>query len=126
MRTNSATLLVAFAIAVQHAVATASSAPGSLLPWLKSNSITQGWVDFKSFSSPSNTDNRCNNDQQSGFDWNGLSTGDFGTYGEFDFSGFKCADSFRDKRDLAPRNFQVCATQTDGTGLPNISSEQMY
>jgi hypothetical protein len=68
----------------------------------------QGWTDFKSFTSPANTDNRCNNDQKSGFDWNELPIGDFDSYGQFGFSGFKCADSFRDKRDvLTPRNFQV-------------------
>jgi hypothetical protein len=126
MRTNPATLLVTFVVAVQHAVATVSSAPGSLIPQLKSNSITQDWIDFKSFSSPSNTDNHCTNDQQNGFDWSGLSTGDFSNYGDFEFSGFKCADSFRDNRDFAPRNFQVCSTRTDDTGLPNISSEQMH
>lgn len=107
MRTTSTTLLVAFGVAVQHAVATVGLASHIAASQLRSNSI-QGWIDSKSFSSPSNTDNHCNQDQQSGFDWNGLPTGDFGNYGQFDFSGFKCADSFHDKRDLlTPRNFQV-------------------
>ena len=83
----------------------------------------QSWIDFESFSSPSNTDNHCNPDQQVGFDWNGLPTGDFNAYGQFDFSGFKCADSFHEKRDrLTPRNFQVGGSEIYTSGWSNMFS----
>ncbi|KAK6580220.1 hypothetical protein PZA11_007242 [Diplocarpon coronariae] len=61
------------------------------------------------FSSPYNTDNECNAQQSSGFDWSGLDVGAFTTYGDFAFSGFSCAGSFGagPKRDVrSGRAFQ--------------------
>lgn len=68
------------------------------------------WGDAPSFSNPSNTNNNCSADQQSGFDWSGLPTGGFSNYGGFGFSGFSCQNSFQpnSKRSLRTRTgFQV-------------------
>lgn len=79
--------------------------------WLVQQSIATGWGDSPSFPSVSNTNNNCSADQSSGFDWSGLPTGSFGSYGGFNFGGFSCQNSFQPnaKRSLLTReNFQVC------------------
>lgn len=53
-----------------------------------------GWSDAAPFTCPSNTDNHCNTQQSSGWDWGSLGVGSFSSYGGFDFSGFSCASSF--------------------------------
>ncbi|KAK2624695.1 hypothetical protein QTJ16_005888 [Diplocarpon rosae] len=61
------------------------------------------------FSNPYNTNNECNTQQSSGFDWSSLDLGSFADYGDFSFSGFSCAGSFGSgqKRDvLTGRTFQ--------------------
>jgi hypothetical protein len=71
----------------------------------------KGWNDAPAFSCPSNTNNQCNSQQSSGFDWSSLSLGSFSTYGDFEFDGFTCASSFSVgmKRDvLTGRQYQVC------------------
>ena len=75
-----------------------------------SGSAFAGWIDAEVLSTPSNTDNDCNSDQQTGFDWQGLPTGSFNSFGGFDFSGFSCTNSFSpSKRSLRTRDdFQVC------------------
>lgn len=67
------------------------------------------WTNAKSLSTPSNTDNSCNPDQDAGFDWSTLQTGGFNSYGGLSFSGFTCTSSFSpSKRSLRTRNdFQV-------------------
>ncbi|KIX03038.1 uncharacterized protein Z518_06588 [Rhinocladiella mackenziei CBS 650.93] len=64
------------------------------------------WGDAPSFANPSNTNNNCSADQQSGFDWSGLPTGGFNSYGGFGFNGFSCKDSFQpsQKRSLQTRS----------------------
>ncbi|GIJ87917.1 hypothetical protein Asppvi_006830 [Aspergillus pseudoviridinutans] len=52
------------------------------------------WVTDKCYSNPENSDNHCTEHQQGGWDWSDLTTGSFSSYGGFDFSGFKCSDSF--------------------------------
>ncbi|GFF41417.1 extracellular serine-threonine rich protein [Aspergillus udagawae] len=52
------------------------------------------WVTDKCYSNPENSDNHCTEHQKGGWDWSDLTTGSFSSYGGFDFSGFKCSDSF--------------------------------
>ncbi|CZS91471.1 uncharacterized protein RCO7_07074 [Rhynchosporium graminicola] len=60
------------------------------------------FFDFPKFNCPANTDNKCNPQQSSGFDWTDLELGSFESYGQFSFSGWECAGSFGSerKRDL--------------------------
>ncbi|PMD30863.1 hypothetical protein L207DRAFT_592230 [Hyaloscypha variabilis F] len=90
-------------------------------------SATYSWNNAPAFSCPANTNNHCNSQQSSGFDWSGLSFGSFSTYGSFDFSGFTCASSFGggSKRDLlSGRGFQsTCITGTthsDASSCPSF------
>ena len=84
-----------------------------------SGHASAGWIDAEILSTPSNTDNDCNGDQQTGFDWSGLPTGSFSSFGGFDFSGFTCSNSFTNrsapsKRSLPIRDdFQVCSLATE-------------
>lgn len=69
------------------------------------------WLDAKKFDCPANTDNQCIEPQKTGFSWEGLNLGKFTNFGDFDFDGFECADSFdgKVKRDqITGRTFQVC------------------
>ena len=68
-----------------------------------------GWTDAAVLSTPANTDNECNSNQEAGFDWTGLPTGSFSSFGGLDFSGFSCTNSFAPaKRSLRTRqDFQV-------------------
>ena len=79
--------------------------------WLVQQAVSTSWGDSPSFSSVSNTNNTCSADQQSGFDWSGLPTGSFSSFGGFGFGGFSCQDSFQPnarKRSLKTRDdFQV-------------------
>ena len=63
--------------------------------WLLQQAVATGWGDSPSFSSVSNTDNNCTTDQKNGFDWSGLPTGGFNSFGGFGFNGFSCQDSFK-------------------------------
>lgn len=76
------------------------------------SSARAGFSDAGPFSCPANTNNECNSQQSSGWDWSTLNTGSsFSSYGGFAFSGFSCESSFGGgfKRDaLTGRSFQVC------------------
>ncbi|KAL2371890.1 hypothetical protein RJZ57_003657 [Blastomyces gilchristii] len=50
------------------------------------------WGTNKYFPSPSNCDNKCSDNQKSGFDWTGLGLGSFSSFGDFGFSGFTCGE----------------------------------
>ncbi|KAK5246435.1 hypothetical protein LTS06_008236, partial [Exophiala xenobiotica] len=67
---------------------------------------TGSWGEAPSFSSPSNCNNTCTTDQQSGFDWSSLPAGGFSSYGGFGFNGFTCQNSFqgKSKRSLQTRS----------------------
>lgn len=54
----------------------------------------QGWNDFGGFKCPENTDNKCNTQQQSGWDWSDLQIGSFSSYGGFSFGGFSCEEGY--------------------------------
>ena len=64
-----------------------------------------GWTDAPSFSCPSKSDNKCNDQQQSGWSWSDLDVGSFSSYSGFSFDGWSCDSSFG-KRDLTERGFQ--------------------
>jgi hypothetical protein len=69
---------------------------------------TLDWTNANVLSTPANTNNECTADQQSGFNWQGLSTGTVSTFGGFDFSGFTCNNAFTTKRSIQIRDdFQV-------------------
>ena len=83
--------------------------------WLVHQAVATSWGDSPSFSSVSNTNNNCSTDQQGGFDWSGLPTGGFNSYGGFGFGGFSCQNSFQPnaKRSLRTRDdFQVSESNT--------------
>jgi len=80
---------------------------------------------------PANTNNNCSVDQQSGFDWSSLPTGNFNSYGGFGFSGFSCQNSFQPnaKRSLRTRDdFQPKCIQgkvsISSSGGPTFSCAQ--
>lgn len=54
----------------------------------------QGWNDFGGFKCPENTDNKCNTQQESGWDWSDLQIGSFQSYGGFSFGGFSCEEGY--------------------------------
>lgn len=58
------------------------------------NSHPQGWNDFGGFKCPENTDNKCNTQQESGWDWSDLQLGSFSSYGGFSFGGFECEEGY--------------------------------
>lgn len=58
------------------------------------NSYPQGWNDFGGFNCPDNTDNKCNTQQESGWDWSDLQIGSFSSYGGFSFGGFQCEEGY--------------------------------
>jgi hypothetical protein len=69
------------------------------------------WGAATPFQNPTNNDNVCNDQQKGGFNWQGLPTGGFNSFGGFDFSGFNCQNSFSKRSNrpgLEARNgFQV-------------------
>lgn len=58
------------------------------------DSHPQGWNDFGGFNCPENTDNKCNTQQESGWDWSDLQIGSFSSYGGFSFGGFQCEEGY--------------------------------
>jgi hypothetical protein len=54
----------------------------------------QGWNDFGGFKCPENTDNKCNPQQQSGWDWSDLQLGPISSYGGFSFGGLTCEEGY--------------------------------
>ncbi|KAF2665203.1 hypothetical protein BT63DRAFT_459825 [Microthyrium microscopicum] len=60
------------------------------------------WLDSGSFSCPANTDNKCSDQEKSGWSFDSLATGSFSSYSSFSFSGFTCNDK-QGKRDLSKR-----------------------
>jgi len=63
------------------------------------------------FGCPRTTDNKCDDKQKNGFDWDDAEPGDFGEYHGFNFKGFKCEDK-PDKRSphLSPRTGRKALT----------------
>ncbi|KAK3724094.1 hypothetical protein LTR37_001216 [Vermiconidia calcicola] len=83
--------------------------------------IATGWTDAGSYSCPGNTDNQCSDQQQGGYDWSGLESGSFDSYGSNTFSGFECSESYG-KRDLvSKRTFQSKAIIGSLDDQPSMS-----
>ncbi|KAL1876305.1 hypothetical protein Daus18300_002934 [Diaporthe australafricana] len=61
---------------------------------LAATASATGWNDFGGFNCPDNTDNKCNTQQESGWDWSDLATGSFSSYGGFSFGGFSCEEGY--------------------------------
>lgn len=99
--------LIALAAGLQQVSATVCAALTTRLA-MCANQNPQGWLDAAAFHSPSNTDNTCNSQQSSGFDWSTLATGSFSSFGGIDFSGFTCSNSFSKRDEIFGRDFQVC------------------
>ncbi|KAL1969629.1 hypothetical protein VTN77DRAFT_8182 [Rasamsonia byssochlamydoides] len=78
------------------------STAGTLAAFLAIQQATANWFTDDCFPSPENCDNQCSDQQKSGFDWSGLATGSFSSYGGLDFSGFTCSDkpSFAKRNDI--------------------------
>lgn len=85
--------------------------------------VATGWTDASSYSCPGNTDNHCSPDQQHGYDWSGLSTGSFGSYGSNKFSGFTCSDSFGKRDGLTKRSFQSKCITGNLDDAPSMSGD---
>ncbi|KAG6367450.1 hypothetical protein INS49_001639 [Diaporthe citri] len=61
---------------------------------LAATASATGWNDFGGFNCPDNTDNKCNTQQESGWDWSDLQLGSFSSYGGFSFGGFECEEGY--------------------------------
>ncbi|KAK4570412.1 hypothetical protein LTR86_002492 [Recurvomyces mirabilis] len=81
-----------------------------------------GWsVGAKSYSCPANTDNQCSTQQQGGYDWSGLNSGSFSSYGSNKFSGFQCSDAPHKRDVLSKRAFQDKCISGGLDDKPSIS-----
>ena len=80
-----------------------------------------GWTDANAYSCPGNTNNHCSGSQQGGYDWSGLQTGSFDSYGSNSFSGFTCSDSFGKRDLLSKRGFQSKCITGGLDSNPSIS-----
>lgn len=84
-----------------------------------------GWLDFSAYSSPDNTDVKCTEKQQGGFNWEGLNTGSFDSYGGNKFSGWECKEDGYGKRDvLTKRTFGSKHIQGKLHSNPSWSCDQ--
>ncbi|EDN09634.1 predicted protein [Histoplasma mississippiense (nom. inval.)] len=89
---------------------------------VQQTSATFSWDTNKYFPNPSNCDNKCTDNQKSGFDWKGLGLGSFSSFGDFDFSGFTCGN-----RKPPKSNFQSkCVEGKLLKGITNGSPEISY
>ncbi|KAL4965921.1 uncharacterized protein BDV14DRAFT_199374, partial [Aspergillus stella-maris] len=101
----------------------------SIFSFLASAQATGSWWGSdECYTAPENTNNECTEQQQSGFNWDGLDIGDFTSFGGLDFSGFSCSSGFGG---LRTRTFnQKCITGSIGKGgitkssAPSISCGQ--
>lgn len=95
-----------------------------------------GWrLDAQKYPSPYNTNNECSTDQKTGYNWDNLEPGSFGSYGSNKFSGFKCGNSFGKRDGVTKRSFQdKCITanidkepkiECDGKDKMTIDSYQV-
>ena len=84
----------------------------------------QSWGDYPSFNTPKSNNNKCDGQQQSGWNWGNLGTGGFSNYDGFDFSGFECANSFGKRDVLTKRDFQqkvIKGSMSDADGPMLVS-----
>lgn len=83
----------------------------------------QGWGSKASYSTPDNTDNQCTTEQSGGYDWTGLETGSFDSYGSNKFSSWNCSDSFGKRDILTKRSFQSKCITADLDNEPAIDCD---
>ncbi|QDS75372.1 hypothetical protein FKW77_002448 [Venturia effusa] len=82
-----------------------------------------GWTNAPAYKTPSNNNNKCTSQEQTGFDWSNLSPGSFSSYDSYSFSGFSCASSFGKRDTLTKRTFRskvIKGSMSAGSG-PNFS-----
>ncbi|OJD23664.1 hypothetical protein ACJ73_04980 [Blastomyces percursus] len=84
-------------------------------------SATLFWGTNKYFPSPSNCDNRCSDNQKSGFDWTGLGLGPFSSFGDFGFSGFTCGERKRPQSNFQSKCIEGKLLRGLTNGTPEIS-----
>ena len=82
------------------------------------------WNDQNPYSCPENTNNQCSSSQQGGYDWSGLSSGSFGSYGSNQFSGFSCSNSFGKRDVLSKRAFQSKCISANLGDNPSMSCDE--
>ncbi|KAM0703295.1 hypothetical protein Q7P35_009233 [Cladosporium inversicolor] len=83
-----------------------------------------GWrLDAQKYSSPYNTNNECSTDQQTGYNWDNLEPGSFGSYGSNKFSGFTCGNSFGKRDGVTKRAFQDKCITADIDKEPKIECD---
>lgn len=83
-----------------------------------------GWrLDANKYSAPSVTDNKCSDDQKSGYDWSSLQPGSFNSYGSNKFSGFTCGNKFGKRDGLTKRTFQDKCITADIDKEPKIECD---
>lgn len=87
--------------------------------------IATGWTDASAYSCPGNTNNSCSSSQEGGYDWSGLQSGSFNSYGTNSFSGFSCSNGNSwHKRDLSRRGAFQSKCITGGLDdQPSISCD---
>lgn len=82
------------------------------------------WTGASPFSCPANTNNYCNSQQSSGWDWSTLGLGSFSSYSDFNFEGWSCDSSFSGglKRDLLTERGSFQDKCITGTASSDVSS----
>ncbi|KAF2424260.1 hypothetical protein EJ08DRAFT_664076 [Tothia fuscella] len=94
-----------------------------LFAGVASATISGGWTGAKSFKTPANNNNQCNDQEKSGYSWGNLQTGSFSSYNGYSFSGFECNNSFGKRDPLTKRTFggKVIKGQVDASSGPKFS-----
>ncbi|KAL4721967.1 hypothetical protein ACLX1H_011160 [Fusarium chlamydosporum] len=62
------------------------------------------WKDAPKYTPPQAIDNKCEENQKKGWQWDDLQLGQFDKYNDFDFKGWSCGTD-KSKRDLSGRHF---------------------
>ncbi|SMR46981.1 unnamed protein product [Zymoseptoria tritici ST99CH_3D1] len=79
-----------------------------------------GWDTTSQYSTPDNTDNKCSDNQKTGYNWADLSTGSFDSYGGNKFSNWSCTNSFGKRDLLSRRSFQDKCISSNLDDHPSI------
>ncbi|OAX84560.1 hypothetical protein ACJ72_01079 [Emergomyces africanus] len=88
---------------------------------IQQTNATFSWDTNKFFPNPSNCDNKCSDNQKSGFDWKALALGPFSSFGDFDFSGFTCGERKPPKSNFQNKCIQGNLLKGAANGSPEIS-----
>lgn len=82
-----------------------------------------GWGGDSHYSTPDNTDNKCSSDQTKGYNWDGLASGSFDSYGSNKFSKWSCTNSFGKRDLLTKRTFQSKCISSNLDDEPTIACD---